>query len=122
MSTLMRSALIACVMLCAYNLSTAQDTPKPSIESHEQIEEHFTVYEYMDTPDYVFVKRKNFFKTLTEVQLEILGTYDYPKYVSSNDPNQIELDIKRHWEIVTKWENDNAYRIDEIKESMNLSK
>ena len=120
-SQLSRSILMLFVCCLTISFAYAQN----SIEIQNEITpEHGqeTVYEYADTPEYIFIRRKNFLKNLNEVQLEILDTYDYPKYISTNDEFQKELDIKTHWEKVEAWEAANEGQIDEILDALGLRK
>lgn len=120
-SQLSRSILMLLICCLTISFAYAQDSVENQDETTSK-HEHETIYEYADTPEYIFIKRKNFLKRLNEVQLEILSTYDYPKYVSTNDRFQKELDIKNHWAKVEIWEAENAHRIEEILDALGIRK
>lgn len=115
-----RFVLTLSLFVFAMNFGYSQTSSPNEIGTTKSEKE--TIFEYKDTPEYVFIDRKNFMKDLNEVQLEILDTYDYPKFISSNDKYQIEMDIKLHWEDVARWEAENAEHIEEILDALGLRK
>lgn len=117
---LSHSILMLFICCLTVNFAYAQDATEYQNETTPEHGQE-TVYEYAETPEYIFIKRRNFLKNFDEIQLEILATYDYPKYVSTNDEFQIELDIKNHWEKVEAWEAANAHQIDEILDALGIS-
>ncbi len=113
--------MIMGLMLAISTTSTAQKTNTPGFG--EEINTGPKIFEYKDTPDYVFIHhRVNFFKKLNQTQLEVLESFDYPKYTSSNDPVKLEYDILMYEKSIKAWEEENAVRMDEILQAMELSK
>lgn len=116
-----RFVLILSLLISCLDFSYSQDIIINNQNELGAIKETKEItFDYKDTPDYVFIDRINFMKNFTELQFEILDTYNYPKFISSNDKNQIELDIKLHWEDVARWEEENEESIDEILDALGI--
>ncbi|MEM7040005.1 MAG: hypothetical protein AAF570_23735, partial [Bacteroidota bacterium] len=113
--------------LCLFSTSFAQEAQNTVIESEAYqylnsiADGDSMIFDYHNIPPFCFNGRKNPFQKFTVDQEAALSAYAYPRFISYGQ-RHLERDILRFQQAVTRWNDQNEHRAEEIRNAVGFAK